>query len=696
MRPGLATLCAVATAAAPIGPVLAQETPQVLVARATTPQITGEVVREVAQTFKPTKLTGPLLAEAPGLTPEAVIERLCGAVTPAYYGEFEAQNGGRPRPRTTPIGAEARTLVFPACLRVASVNPAVQPTAPGADPFQLFVGETRTPLAMNRSAFIRFINSRVTFAASPVELEARPGRDLAAAAARLRSEGVAVTPVPVEEMTGYIVEGPDPEQIDAASTASQRCPAKAAPFDAGAVRAAYEWSLKRRSTTVAQPGVANLYVVDNGFFGANPYDPNVFSPSFPGRLFGAWAGTGSRVGPVTEFGPETIPPINYTSAGSVAIKPGVVAAHGTHVAGLSVGGSGFQTARDDLFLQTPGPDSFRLTIINIGKGERQLIRRSHTYLAGLLKQTADGAPPPPRRIVNLSIAYDGPQARGVFAGIFAEARETLFVVAAGNKATEVSAGRIFPAALGNRTNVLSVAAHDVGEPAQLSWFSNYGFNTVDIAGPGCGVTSWINMNETSEISGTSQAAPVASFLMGLLSTLDSSLSPFQLRARAMASGDLLGGGEQRWNVVSGSKLNLPEALLLFDDVVEVLPPSEARQPGDKPEIWIGDITDIWAMRCATDPVAYASGREKSMLWSVKIAEDGAHLFTNRDLDAYFRCAAGTAAPAAGAPTPFVRFVRRARLVGDKIIEDPAPQPAVELPYGRLHKVVFRGPYQGFP
>ena len=366
------------------------------------------------------------------------------------------------------------------------------------------------------------------------------------------------------------------------------------------------------------------------------------------------------------------------------------------MAGLTLGGPDFRLSRDEVLFQTPGVDPLRLTVINVGRGKRFLLTGSQESLRELLKNAPGGARVASAKIVNLSVAYDGPQALGVFDGIFAESLDTLFVVAAGNKQTDVSAGQIFPAGLGNRENVMTVAAHDVRNPAELSWFSNFGPYAVDVAAPGCGVKSWLNMVATGEISGTSQATPIAVFETALLKTLDNSLSPVQLKGRAMASGDMLGGGAQRWRVVSGSKLNIPQALLMFDDVIEVLPPLATRQPGDIAETWIGDVTEFWGFRCASDDEAYATGRSARTLWGVKAQGDEIFLFINRDVHRFDHCSIATTPPAEGAPAPFVRFVRRARLIDSKIVEDTTPQAAQDIGLDQLQKLVLKGPYNGYP
>lgn len=102
------------------------------------------------------------------------------------------------------------------------------------------------------------------------------------------------------------------------------------------------------------------------------------------------------------------------------------------------------------------------------------------------------------------------------------------------------------------------------------------------------------------MSGTFQAAPTVTFAAAMLASLDASLKPAQILTRILVSGDLLGGGQERWNVISGSKLNLAAALLLYDHLVEVRIPDPIDAKGYKVEQWIAQVTDTYGLRCTTD------------------------------------------------------------------------------------------------
>ncbi|CAD7701952.1 unnamed protein product [Ostreobium quekettii] len=86
----------------------------------------------------------------------------------------------------------------------------------------------------------------------------------------------------------------------------------------------------------------------------------------------------------------------------------------------------------------------------------------------------------------------------------AERRGHLFVTAAGNEATDNDATPSYPASY-SHSSVLTVAATDIND--NLTAFSNYGANSVDVAAPGHSVLSTAPGGYNSD-SGTSTAAPL--------------------------------------------------------------------------------------------------------------------------------------------------------------------------------------------
>lgn len=660
VRSSAATLL-IAAAALPSTPARAQDAKpaQVVVARANGSGVGNRLISLIASTFRPSALSGASLQRARMETPEQALARLCGSYRPALYQALTSLNGERTPPLGQPMEDAAEKLWFPACLKVTPVKLSLPTFIPKAraetlSPFKTFVSRSVPSGPADQGA--------TAVLATPVELVANANVDPSVAAAEIkRRGGSAEATVP---MVGRIVERVGEVPPDVAPAVAAACPADATAFDPSLVKEAFEFSARRRAVP-SRPGFAQVVVVDNGFFGIASTTASPFTPAFPERLFGAWAQQGTLVGPATSFGSKAYAPIVYYNDWALTTID-EVAGHGTHVAGLTVGGPGFATSRDSLLLTGTGGVS--LTIVNIGNGARELLADSQKLIRELLAEKPAAAPPSTARIVNMSISYQGEQANGIFWSLFDENQGTLFVVAAGNTREDVAAQSIYPAALGNKANVLTVAAHDAGSRPALAWFTNYG-SAVDIAAPGCGVGSWLTATDQKALTGTSQAAPVASFTAAALGALDSSFTAGDLKNRIIATGMPL-AGSNRWLVRSGSRLDVPAALLIYDDVLTVRVPDPARPNEFTEETWIGDVTDLWGLRCFADGDARSAfGRPRENLWGLKRGDDGLWLEHDRNVRQVAYCKAATAAPNGFEREPEIFFRRRARVVGSQIQPD---------------------------
>jgi hypothetical protein len=671
---------------------------QVVLARASLDWLRSDVISFVASNFADRTLSGPGLDQARHRTLEQQITILCGSVTPAYFTALKALNK-KSLPLEAPLGSNADGLRFPACLKLSLLSGKTAPT------------QSLAPAALDTSAVQTIANhdSRRQLAAvapsslnapagtvravvtTPVVLQPLGGVSAQDAAAQLNQIVAAASPSsapPAEAVpsaTGHIVTAiSDPTLAQQFPT----CPATGTRINEQLIRSAYEWSLARRKHK-APVGKASIYVVDNGFFGTTP--AGVYKPSFPAALFSKWASSGTLVGPPSVYPTLAYQPSNYGNAPFQTATSSLVLtddqAHGTHVAGLTLGGPVFVPDRDHLFLADTANPLIDMTIVNLGNGERDLTPGSETIILGLIKPAVRPRELP---IVNLSVEYQGGDSRSIFETLIDALPQALFVVAAGNDHSGVDVVDAYPAAVSNRLNVIKVAAHDAAEPSNLAWFSNYDPVLVDLAAPGCGVISWKNATEEIALSGTSQATPLVVFAASLLTTLDSSLGPLQTRNRLMASGQLLASSTYRWNVASGSRLDIPAALLLYDDVVRVRVPDTTRPDGFRIETRIGQITNSFALRCDTDALDTIE-RPVSNLWAIKREGSDAYLIAGRNTGIMRRCPLRSEAPAGSTMSPSVRFVQTALVSGDKIVALPSPAAKASwISLDQIQSIVFQG------
>jgi subtilisin family serine protease len=251
-------------------------------------------------------------------------------------------------------------------------------------------------------------------------------------------------------------------------------------------------------------------------------------------------------------------------------NPTDVAGHGTHVAGtIAANGDGAGVVGV----------TWDTTVMPVrvldgnGSGYTSDIIKGYDYAA------RNGA-----KIINLSLG--GPTSDAAEYAKIAELSDVLFVTAAGNGG-EDGAGddndfadddprnddyeESFPCEY-NLPNVVCVAASTRWD--QLSRYSNYGAQTVDIAAPGDGIRSTILGGGWGYMSGTSMATPHVAGAAALLLANDQSLAPWQIARMLTGSADpvpALAG-----KVASGGRLNVARAL-------DAEPPAAALEPAITPQ-----------------------------------------------------------------------------------------------------------------
>jgi subtilisin family serine protease len=131
----------------------------------------------------------------------------------------------------------------------------------------------------------------------------------------------------------------------------------------------------------------------------------------------------------------------------------------------------------------------------------------------------------------------------------------LFVAAAGNDHSDNDQKPHFPSSY-NLRNVISVGA--VNRRDQLTAFSNYGANSVQVAAPGEEILStWLN-HGFAEKKGTSMATPFVAGVAALILAQNPKISVDELRARILKSVDPV--ASLKGKVSTGGRINAAKAV----------------------------------------------------------------------------------------------------------------------------------------
>lgn len=169
-------------------------------------------------------------------------------------------------------------------------------------------------------------------------------------------------------------------------------------------------------------------------------------------------------------------------------------------------------------------------------------------------------------VVNASYGGGSPSKLVMMAIQAAGLKGMLYVAAAGNDSSNNDETPSFPANY-PLANLISVAATDNRD--QLAEFSNYGYQTVDIAAPGVNITSTVPTemegkevkNPYATYSGTSMATPHVVGAAALLLAAKPELrkNPAEVKRVLLASGDVL--PQLLSKTKSGARLNVGNAVL---------------------------------------------------------------------------------------------------------------------------------------
>lgn len=587
-----------------------------------TGRVSSDLVRLVARSAEPTVLRQFSFSQAAETTPEAVISKLCGSIRQDYVSEAARENGLTQLPLREPLGERVRTFRWPACLYVkpapdAGLRVTVMPGDTAFDIYQAHTGGGGSKKAIEKFfrkdiSKLHDIKPGTTLAVSSftkqVTFMPRPGAasEFVGELKRLDPDGAMVKEVDAPE--GEIVVG----TADGSTASGPGCQGGGGPpISAPRIVDAYMHTKQRAAApgVLLRGGPVDVAVVDNGFFGArlnaggvDPFEGSPFRKAF----FKPDADT--VIAASVQLGAD-IRPINYSNS----IAPGPVSSHGTHVAGLVLGGPYFADHWDSILMGHPW---LSMMVLNVGNGGQRLLKGAPTVLATAL--AVDNT----SRIVNLSIAHDGQsdvRVRKYYQDLFSTARHSLFVAAAGNYGRDVGEQFVYPAALGGRGghNVVTVAAIDRFDA--LTPFTNDG-QRVDLAAPGCQILSWTEIGAKPQpMNGTSQAAPLVTFAATLIRSLANAAAPSTLKSRLIVSGDLLPAA-QRHRTAYGVKLNVDRALLFMDDYARVT----GLQGGE----FLGNMLATTPIRCTSGAGPVITKNFKDM-WALKRDGDKALYFAGK-------------------------------------------------------------------
>ncbi len=629
---------------------IAQDTMQI---RATAPP-SEKLIQAIVGASKPIKLSRSQFVGAENFSYKHIITALCGNSNDPYWSEVKKRNNlPSDLSVNNEVGSNVYDIEWPACAFVFQLNESIKvKVKPGDTAFSIYKALTgRAGTAVQIGHFFAQAQSKKMLE------KLSPGDVLFASHASAFTSLSVPQNATYQESIGVIMAAANggevviKSSISTSPSVNQRNPrfsitsgniASANPKnytpplecagadaidysdDAQKILNAYLLAQKDLDRSNILRSSVDVIVPDNGFFGARLSTSGElsFGPSFTGHFFYVGERYNNQLGPIVRVGEKTVYPINYSNE---LKSPTLISGHGTHIAGLILGGADYLATRS--IFDMDGTSWLRIIPLNIGNGSDQLLVGSEQFLSSNLSLWKN-------KIINLSLTYrddsDNPTILPIMdaAITIGKANNNLFIVAAGNEGNkDVQAVPYYPAALGGPAadNVITVAAHD--HRGRLTKFTNLGRASVDIAARGCELPSWLDdTGIVTRMSGTSQAAASTTYGAELLASLGRPSAKW-IKQRLVISGDLLEESDhmsQRpldlyQNISSGSRLNIATALYTFHDYFRI------RQPGTTKEVeFLGELKGMTDVRC--------TGRNEEPsenVWAIKVRGTRGLLFTGK-------------------------------------------------------------------
>lgn len=172
-------------------------------------------------------------------------------------------------------------------------------------------------------------------------------------------------------------------------------------------------------------------------------------------------------------------------------------------------------------------------------------------------------------IVNNS--YGSKSKSDLLYGAMKDYPDALFLAASGNSTEDNDSAPMYPASYG-LPNIISVASTDIYD--NLSDFTNYGAQSVNIAAPGSDIVSTYIGGIYASVSGTSMACPLVASAAAVIKAVYPDLTPTEIIERLEDSADKLDSLDGK--IKTGARLNAYRAVM--GDATPIPSPTQSPSP----------------------------------------------------------------------------------------------------------------------